>query len=278
MKLERLLTLLFISASLLVALPGCGGGGAGNANSDRFDTAIEFFGYPVVGSDATRGARIFGIEPGTLERLRNCNPGGACEALFEGTTDDGLLQITSNGRNCFDCHQPQANFQLGALLPLLAHFPADDPLLKFVHADSQDNPDGPKNLQENGLILIRPHRLKNIPLSDPYKKVISWRKVPTMFNLAFAHGFLADLRESKIFNTDQSATMTHTQEGDVPFRNVSNDGRLDDLEAFLLTLFTDSRLEGLLYPGDTRFNPTFDQLVADPYLTVDLETDLRFRR
>ena len=248
-----------------------------DSRGDGLSSELLFFGYPPLGSEPLRGEEVFGIDHDTQEALPACDSGSDCIALFEGTADDGLTQIVSNGRTCFTCHRPKANFQIGSLLPLDQNLPPDDPLIVFVDADAQSNPDAPKNLNDFGLIVIRPHRFANLSKDDPYRKVFAWRKAPTNLNVAFGHGFLQDLRGPAVRDADRGASMSHTQEGDVSFTNLATQDKLDDLEAFQFTLFTDPRLEALLYPGDDSFNPTYEELVAAPYLTVPIETEAQAR-
>jgi hypothetical protein len=267
-----MIRVLFSLSGILLICLSCAACGSGSGG-DNLEADLQFYGYPAAGADAARGSRIFGIDPQTGLRLTNCTPGSGCPALFEGTADDGVTQIVSNSRTCADCHRTDANLQIGSKLPLNQHIPADDPLIRFVDADAQFNPDAPKNLNDHGLILIRPYRFKELAADDPFRKFTTWRKIPTNFNTAFAHGFVADLRNPGIQDVDKSASMTHTQLGDTVFNGIADPQRIEDLAAFQFSLFTDSRLQGLLHPGDPSYHPSYDELVADPFLTVVANTE-----
>ncbi len=257
----------FLLLNLIGLLSACGG----SSNSDDVNVDLVFPEGENLKGSVAKGQFIFGLAANS-ERITNCNPGEGCDALFEGTAEDGETPISSNGRVCLDCHRPNANFQIGSILPLNNNVPEEDPLLKFIDADAQFNPDAKFNLNEFGLILIRPHRFSNFDKSDPYIRFNAWRKIPSNFNTVFGHGFAADLREINLQTTDIAASMSHTQLDDVPFKNIIGQRRLNDLSAFQSTLISDPRLEGLLHPNDSSYSPSYNELIDDPYLTVNLTT------
>ena len=262
----------FTVLTAILLMTSCGGAsGSRTEGTDEASIDLEFAESQNLSGDVSQGQFIFGLSKAS-QRISGCNPGAGCDALFEGVTDDGTKQIESNGRVCTDCHRPNANLQLGTLLPLGNKISNEDPLLKFIDADSQFNPDATFNLKEHGLILIRPLRFAGLKEDDPFRKFIGWRKIPSNFNTVFGHGFVSDLREKDLGTTDTAASMSHTQLEDIPFRKVIGERRLADLRAFQSTLLTDPRLEGLLHPGDDSYKPSFKDLTADPFLTVPVST------
>jgi hypothetical protein len=237
---------------------GCGGSNATQPAGGEFSETLTFNSAPV-GSDPTPGQATFGLASDGIH-------GDSSQALFEGFSQRAGKTITSNGRTCFSCHRPEANFMINPLLPLDQHLAADDPLIDpaAVVADSAGNPDAAQLLNDFGLVLHRPHRFDAQP-DDPRFQAFAFRKVLTNLNLVFAHGFLNDLRTASLPSTDVGAAMAHTQDGNDDFSDLILSAALDDLAAFQFTLFTQPELRPLAAgPND----PGYARLASDPYATV----------
>jgi cytochrome c peroxidase len=261
-KLSRCIAIAAI-AWLLVVAGGCGGDGGTQQTSNGFSDALVFNQTPA-GADAVHGRAVFGIAADGVS-------GDSSQALFVGFSNEAGQQVTSNGRTCFSCHRPQANFMLNPLLPLDQHIPADDPLIApdAVLADSAGNPSAPALLNDFGLVLIRPNRF-NFRSSDPRFQAIAWRKVPTNLNTVFAHGFLHDLRAADIEHTDLGAAMSHTQDLNLNHDDMIPMQSMEDLAAFQFTLFTEPTLQSLAAgPSD----PGYQGLANDPFATVPVTTE-----
>jgi len=258
-----------IAVVLAVLAAGCDDGGSapGSPPATGFSNDLTFA-APPSGADPARGRAVFGIAADGVS-------GDSSQALFTGFSAEAGQMITSNGRTCFSCHRPGANFMLNPLLPLDEHLAADDPVIdpNAVLADSAGNPDAPQLLNDFGLVLIRPHRFDRPP-SDPYFQAFAWRKVPTNFNTALQHGFLFDLRTADLQHTDLGAAMAHTQDINLNHDDMIPAQAMADLSAFQMTLFTDPTLRSLAVgPSD----PGFAELAADPYATVPVQTDQEAR-
>lgn len=269
--LQRLLPAL---ACCLVAIAaGCGGGGSsGDGNPatpppDGFSQDLTFNQAPPDG-DPTHGQAVFGIAADGIH-------GDDSEAKFTGFSEKANADITANGRTCFSCHRPEANFMLNPLLPLDQNLPPDDPVIQpdAVLADSGGNPDAARLLNDFGLVLIRPHRFDATP-DDPRYQAFGFRKSLTNLNTVFAHGFLHDLRTVDLPATDLGAAMSHTQNLDLNHDDMIPTQAMHDLAAFQFTLFTDPALRPLAAgPSD----PGFKRLADDPYATVPVSTDAEKR-
>jgi len=243
--------------------PGCGGGGQSGSSSEQFSQDLTFTQAPP-GADATHGQAVFGIAADGIHS-------DTSKALFSGFSEEAGATITANGRTCFSCHRPEANFMINPLLPLDRNLPADDPLIApdAVAADSAGNPDAAELLNDFGLILHRPHRFDGLPSTDPRFQAFGFRKVLTNLNLVFARGFASDLRGPTLPVTDIGALMAHTQPFNDAFDDIVSTQDLDDLAAFQLTLFTEPALRALAVgPSD----PDYQRLAGDPYATVPVVT------
>jgi hypothetical protein len=250
----------FVTFGLVTA--GCGGSNETQPAGGEFSQTLTFNSAPV-GSDPTRGRATFGLASDGIH-------GDSSQALFEGFSQTAGKTITSNGRTCFSCHRPEANFMINPLLPLDQHLAADDPLIDpaAVMADSAGNPDAAQLLNDFGLVLHRPHRF-DAQADDPRFQAFDFRKVLTNLNLVFAHGFLNDLRTADLPSTDVGAAMAHTQNGNDDFSDLIPSAALDDLAAFQFTLFTQPELRALAAgPSD----PGYARLAGDPYVTVPVTT------
>jgi hypothetical protein len=216
-------------------------------------------------ADPARGRAVFGIAADGV------GP-DATLALFSGFSQKAGRTIGTNGRTCFSCHRPEANFMLNPLLPLARHLRSDDPLIRpdAVVADSGGHPDAARLLDAFGLILIRPHRFAGLRADDPRGHAFGWRKVPTTFNVAFANGFLADLRMNVLTGADTGAAMSHTQDHDKPFDDIIDPRMMEDLAAFQFTLFAPPELSAL---ADGPVNPDFARLAADPFSSVPVRNE-----
>lgn len=254
--------------SLVVAAASCGGGGADGGSpepppGDGFSRELVFNQAPADG-DPVRGQAVFGIAADGVH-------GDDTEALFTGFSPKAGVDVTANGRTCFSCHRPDANFMINPLLPLDENLPADDPLVDpaAIVADSGGNPDAPQLLNDFGLVLIRPHRFA-LPPSDPRHQAFAWRKSLSNLNLVFARGFLHDLRTVDLIATDVGAAMSHTQDLDLDHDDMIPVQAMHDLAAFQLGLLTDPALRPLALGLGT---PGFQALVDDPFATVPVRTD-----
>ena len=269
MKSRILASALIVVAALASS---CGGGGGGDGGvapppADGFSRELVFSPPPPDG-DPVRGQAVFGIAADGIH-------GDDSQALFTGFSEKAGVEITANGRTCFSCHRPEANFMLNPLLPLDEHLEPDDALIRSdaVLADSAGNPDAPRLLNEFGLILIRPHRFK-LPASDPRHQAFAWRKVPTNLNVVFARGFLNDLRGIDLPRTDLGASMSHTQNLDLDHDDMIPLQAMHDLAAFQATLLTDPALAPLAGGPGT---PGYQTLVDDPFATVPVQSDAERR-
>lgn len=252
---------------LVLLASACGGGAAQAPNgpppADGFSYELSFNRAPDDG-DPARGQAVFGIAP-------DGTSGDDTDALFTGFSPKAGVEITANGRTCFSCHRPEANFMINPLLPLDQHLPPDDALVleSAVVADSGGNPDAPRLLNDFGLVLIRPHRFK-YPADDPRHQAFGWRKSLSNLNLVFARGFLHDLRTVDLPATDVGAAMSHTQDLDLDHDDMIPVQAMHDLAAFQLTLLTDPALRPL---ADGPGSPGYQALVDDPYATVPIRTE-----
>jgi len=251
------------AALLLIglALAGCGDGSP-SQGAGGFSDELTFNRQPL-GADADRGRAVFGIAADGIH-------GDPSQALFVGRSTEAGADITSNGRTCFTCHRPEANFMINPLLPFDQHLAPDDPLIRpdAIVADSGGNPDAPQLLNDFGLVLIRPHRF-DAPPSDPRFRAFGFRKSMTNLNTVFGHGFLNDLRTADLPSTDLGAVMSHTQNLDAKHDDMIPAQTMDDLAAFQFTLFTKPELRGLAAgPSD----PDFQRLAREPFVTVPVRT------
>jgi len=265
-KLKRRTTVAAAVWTVLV-VSGCGDGSQTQPTTAAFSNTLVVNQTPA-GADAAHGQAVFGIAADGVS-------GDSSQALFVGFSNKAGQDITSNGRSCFSCHRPAANFMINPLLPLDQHIPADDPLIApdAVLADSDGNPDAPQLLNDFGLILIRPNRF-SAAASDPRFQAIAWRKVPTNLNTVFAHGFLNDLRTADIESTDVGAAMSHTQDLNLAHDDMIPTQAMQDLAAFQFTLFTDPALESLAAGAA---DPGYQRLANEPFATVPVSSAQELR-
>ncbi len=221
------------------------------------------------GADATNGRALFGLSAG------DNNTEDKTHAMFIGFSIVAQKTITSNTRTCFSCHRgANNNFGMGSTFPLSSRISAQDALFTGIDADASGDPDAMHNLDDFGLIRIRPNRFNpQRPESDPYRKVLTWRKTPQLVNVAFAQSFLVDGRGRVLFEADRGAIFAHTQAGDDRFDDLFSLGQEADLEAFQFGLVSDPRLLAL---RDAQ-SPLHDKLAHDPFYTVPVQTQAERR-
>ncbi|MGH7703974.1 MAG: hypothetical protein ACREMO_12840 [Gemmatimonadales bacterium] len=250
-------------------------------------------------------------------------------ALFEGQSRMvGVGRIVSNGRSCATCHRPDlrdgngqivAQLRLGlpSRFPLTDTIPLGDDLFTGRVADDGDHPDGFANLNERGLVLIRPGRFNPIIAdSDPFRQIIVWRKVPHFVNTGLTLGFVLDGRMRDIQETTRGAIFSHTQNFDQRFDDLLQapnprfpsgppafEERSRNISAFLETTTIDPpALKAFLNPSDPTLNPAcsnapgapctprdcqrltgspscdlYTVLVTDPFFTVPIQTAAQAR-
>lgn len=238
--------------------------GPTNTGSENLhlENTVRF--HPIApGSDAAHGRALFGLAEDLVT-------GDASEALFEGPSAAFGGPVVSNGRSCFTCHRGVTVSDLGLPVPPLSDtIPLDDPLFTGLHADAQGDPDGLFNMDELGLFKYRPNRFNpKAAADDPFKQVFGWRKSLPLVNLAFAHGFLNDLRGRVMFEVERGAIFSHTQESDQRFDDLFTPQQGDDITAFLFGQVSDPALLALRDPSD----PMHEVLVDDPFYTVPVTT------
>jgi cytochrome c peroxidase len=227
----------------------------------------------------------------------NCG-GQPCDAVVRGFAaflDRRLHDLGGNGRSCADCHMPTDQFQLSpanveARFQLLQwrrkwNPRADDPLFRPIDADdfrtNGDAANDYSNLRENGLVrvtfalppnvwLVDP--VTNLPSSEPLADV--WRMVPTINDVKLTGadglnpwargpnttgGYQLDARFATLQEQANGALVNHAQVSGIPSQRL-----LDDLAAFQLTRFTNSRVRALAEAVDAGTVPLPD---PDPPLT-----------
>lgn len=199
--------------------------------------------------------------------------GDPSQGLFEGTSAYAG-EVVGNGRTCFSCHQAgSAHFGLPPL-PLHASVAADDPLLTGFQADAGDDPLGFTNLDELGLILHKPNRFNPLLAEDdPLRQVFFWRRSTRLLNTVFTFGILGDGRARNLVEATRGAVFSHTQNGNLPFHDIVDVQRLQDISAFVEQQIDPPELVALLDSSD----PMYQTLVNDPFYTVDVETDAEAR-
>jgi hypothetical protein len=220
------------------------------------------------GASVDNGRALFGLAPD----LETADPS---LALFQGPSKAFGGVVVSNGRSCFTCHRGVKATALGLQAPpLSASIPLTDPLFTGMEADGQGDPDTMYNLDQLGLVKIRPHRF-NLARSesDPFRKGFGWRKSIRLINVAFAHGFLNDARGRVMFEVDRGAAFSHTQTSDIRFDDLFTVQNGNDLEAFQFSNLSDPRLAALRNPSD----PMYQTLVDDPFYTVAIATQAQKR-
>lgn len=229
----------------------------------RYSSAVEFNNL-TKGGDVDKGRNQFGLSnDGT--RIDNTLGG-----IFQG---DSVIagHVDSNGRVCASCHRPDFFLKLPPT-PLTDHVDPSDPLIAGIDADGQGDPRAHDLFVNKGLMKARVGRFNPLlPESSPFRQVIAWRKVQTMFNIAFAFGMLNDGRARFGIELDRGAAMTH------PRADTLSDTRIDDLvnpalpniAAFGESNIQPAALGALLDPA----NPNRQALIDDPFATVPVTTD-----
>jgi len=220
------------------------------------------------GANVDHGRALFGL----AADLETADP---TLALFEGPSVAFGGTVVSNGRTCFTCHRGVQATGLGLPPgPLSATIPLTDPRFAGLEADGQGDPDTMYNLDQFGLVKIRPNRF-NLARSesDPFRQGFGWRKSIRLVNVAFAHGFLNDARGRVIFEVDRGAAFAHTQLSDNRFDDLFTVSDGNDMEAFQFSILSDPRLAALRNPSD----PMYQVLVDDPFYTVAITTPAQRR-
>jgi len=260
----------------------------------RYTSTVEFLGRavnanvgcepncPTPAPDVDTGRRNFGLSA-------DGNSIETSVALFQGASQMvGVGTITSNGRTCSTCHRPDLRDGTGQVvdaiklglphtLPISSVVPTSDPLFTGRPADDGNHPNGLANLDNHGLVLIRPGRFN--PLlspSDPFRQVIEWRKVPRFVNTALTIGFVNDGRMREIVETARGAIFSHTQNFDERFDDLLRvpnprypagppdfEERPRNIAAFIeATTIDPPELKALLTPTDPIANPTCSNAVG----------------
>lgn len=221
------------------------------------------------GANATDGRTFFGVAADLVTE-------DTSQAIFEGPSQAFGGTVVSNGRTCFTCHRGQ-NVGFGLPPPPLSNTVAlTDTLFTGLDADAQGDPDGLHNLDQLGLVKIRPNRFNPTrPQPDSFRQVFFWRKSPHMINLGLVNGFLHDGRGRTMFETARGALFSHTQDSDERFDDLffASDGFGSDMEAFLFGLVSDPALAALRDPND----PMFATLMNKPFYTVPIQTKAQKR-
>ena len=233
-------------------------------------------------------------------RTATANCGGQpCDAVVRGFAaflDRRLDGLGGNGRSCADCHMPTDQFQLSpataeARFQLLQwrrkwNPHADDPLFRPVDADdfrtNGESASDYSNLRENGLVRVTFALPANVwlvdsetnqPSGEPFADV--WRMVPTINDVKLTGsdgmnpwsrgpndtgGYQLDARFATLQEQANGALVNHAQISGTPSQRL-----LDDLAAFQLTRFTNSRVRALAEAVDAGTFPLPD---PDPPLTA----------
>ncbi|MCA9591168.1 MAG: hypothetical protein KC657_37995 [Myxococcales bacterium] len=226
---------------------------ASNYRTDK----IEF--PQLLTGDVNAGRGFFGLAP---DNTISSGFGG----LFEGNSAI-YGPVVSNGTLCSSCHRPESNFML-PVPPISAHIAAGDPLLTGRNAEAQGDPRQAALFENHGLVKQRPNRFNPLlPQTHPYKRVFSWRKTQTIWNMAFEHSLLTDGRARAGFEQARGAAFTHTQDTDVRFDDIA-DPKLRDIVAWQQTIVTQPELKDLL----DKNAPLYGALTSDPFYTVHPST------
>lgn len=216
------------------------------------------------GADADNGRALFGLAADLVTEDDS-------QAIFEGPSDAFNGTVVSNGRTCFTCHRG-LDVGLGLPEPPLSDTVAlTDTLFTGLDADAQGDPDGMHNLDQLGLVKIRPNRFNPVrPQTDPFRQVFFWRKSPRLLNAGLVNGFLHDGRGRTMFETARGALFSHTQDSDERFDDLffASDGFGSDIEAFLFGQLSDPTLAALRDPSD----PMFATLMSKPFYTVPVQS------
>jgi mono/diheme cytochrome c family protein len=217
-------------------------------------------------ADIANGRAMFGVD------AVDDNVEDKTLALFEGFSASANKEIVSNDRTCFTCHRG-AEAEFGIDLPIGGRLSdtieLSDALFTGIEADAQGDPDAFENLDQHALFKYKFNRFDPRPNTDGFDDVFGWHKSPGLLNVAFMHGLLTDGRVPTVAGADRGAISSHTQEGDLAIDDLLSADQANDMLAFQFTLFTDERLAALRDPTD----PLYDELVSDPYYTVDITTN-----
>lgn len=267
----------------------------------RYTSNVEFLGL-TINANATCGANC--PTPAPDPNIGRLNFGLSSDgnsivnslALFEGQSQMvGVGTITSNGRACSTCHRPDLRNTAGQVtdavrlglphtLPLSAVIPASDPLFTGRTADDGNHPDGLANLDNHGLVLIRPGRFNPLlAITDPFRQVIEWRKVPRFVNTGLTIGFVNDARMREVAETTRGAIFSHTQNFDERFDDLLRipnprypagppdfEERPRNIAAFIESTTIDPpELRALLTPQDPTANPQCSNAVGAKCTTAD---------
>lgn len=300
----------------------------------RFSTKVEFLGLvtnqnnacrphcPLPDADPNVGRLNFGFNAAQTA-IDNS------QALFQGhSVMLGVGDIVSNGRACTTCHRPDTRNGSGQVteelklglphaFPLTSTIPLADPLFTGREADDGAHPQAFDNLNNHGLVGIKPGRFNNvIAWNDPFREVIEWRKVIRLVNTGLTIGFLNDGRMRELQETARGAIFSHPQLFDeryddlvkVPNPNFPAgppvfEDRLRNIVAFAETATIDPpALRAFLNPADPALNPQcsfasgsqctpvdcqrvtgswscdlYTVLVKDPFFTVPVQTEQQRR-
>lgn len=232
----------------------------------HLEETVRFTPVPA-GADPVRGRALFGLAAASDTEDKS-------QAIFEGPSVAFGGTVVSNQRTCFTCHRGVV-VNLGLPPPpLSASVPLTDALFTGLDGDAQGDPDGMANLDLLALVKYRPGRFNlTRSQSDPFRKVLFWRKSIPLINVAFSNGFLNDARMRVIFETARGAVFSHTQSSDGRFDDLftAQDGA--DMQAFMFSQISPPELAALLNPSD----PMFETLVNDPFYTVPITTDAQRR-
>lgn len=253
-------------------------------------------------------------------------------ALFNGQSSMvGVGTIHSNGRTCATCHRPDRRDTNGTVIealhlglpkatvanPLTNVIPLTDVLFTGREADDNGHPDAFNNLNNLGLVAIKPGRFNPLlAWNDEFRQVNFWRKVPRFVNTGLTHGFVNDLRTREVLETARGAIFSHTQNFNERFDDLLRvpnprfpagppdfEERPRNIAAFIeMTTIDPPELAALINSADSNLNPQcsnapgakckpsdcyrvvgrascdlYTVLVNDPFFTVNMQTDAQRR-
>jgi cytochrome c peroxidase len=250
--------------------------------------------------NALFGLALVGLAGALTTTASTSSCGGQpCDAVVRGFAaflDRRLDGLGGNGRSCGDCHMPTDQFQLSPA-SAEARFQflqwrrkwnphADDPLFRPVDADdfrtNGESASDYRNLRGNGLVRVTFALPANVwlvdsetdqPSAEPFVDV--WRMVPTINDVTLTGsdgmnpwsrgpnntgGYQLDARFARLQEQANGALVNHAQISGTPSQRL-----LDDLAAFQLTRFTNSRVRALAGAVDASTFPLPD---PDPPLTA----------
>lgn len=277
---------------------------------------------PLPPADAVTGRRNFGL---TADGTAIDNT----LALFQGPSQMvGVGTIVSNTRSCATCHRPDRRDGGGVVIeqlrlglphgfPLTSVIPQSDALFTGRLADDSDHPQGFANLNNHGLVAIKPGRFNPLlAWNDPFRQLTFWRKVPRFLNTALTIGFTNDIRARDVQETTRGAIFSHTQLFDERFDDLLRapnprypagppdfEERSRNISAFIETFDIEPpALRAFLNPADPALNPNcssapgsqctpadcqrvvgspscdlYTVLTKDPFFTVPVQTAAQAR-